>query len=157
MAVSLLFQAQDQVRRAGDSVGTVARTLLPVGRRIARLPLVDTLGRHAATRLDQAPERGARDVEVYRQRADTMVRQAASAAFRSPAMDNIVGEVTTRFATPIVEAQLPVVLERLGERPDVLHPIVDQTVERFATRFMVPHLDARSPDRPTSADPQVRA
>ena len=153
VAVGLLFQAQDQVRRAGDSVGTVARTLRPLGRRIARLPLVDTLGRHAATRLDQARERGAREVEVYRQRADTMVREAASAAFRSPAMDDIVGEVTTRFATPIVEAQLPVVLERLGERPDVLRPIVDQTVERFAARFMMPYLDGRIPDRPTAADP----
>ena len=140
MAVGLLFQAQDQVRRAGDSVGKVARTLLP-------------RGRHADTRLDQAPERGAREVEVYRQRADTMVRQAASAAFRSPAMDNIVGEVTTRFATPIVEAQLPVVLERLGERPDVLHPIVDQTVERFATRFMMPYSQWRRPDQPAAADP----
>jgi len=86
-----------------------------------------------------------------------MVRQAASTALRFGTMDDIVGEVTTRFATPIVEAQLPIVIERLGERPDVLRPIVDQTVERFATRFMVPHLDARSPDRPTSADPQVRA
>jgi hypothetical protein len=82
-----------------------------------------------------------------------MVRQAASAAFRSRAIDDIVGEVTARFATPIVEAQLPVVLERLGERPEVLRPIVDQTVERFANRFMMPHLDGRIPDRPTAADP----
>jgi hypothetical protein len=68
-------------------------------------------------------------------------------------MDDIVGEVTTRFATPIVEAQLPVVLERLGERPEVLRPIVDQTVERFAARFMMPYLDGRNPDRPTPDDP----
>ena len=153
VAVGLLFQAQDQVRRAGDSVGTLARALLPLGRPIARLPLVDSVGRHAATRLDHARERGTREVEAYRRRADAMVRQAASAALRSRAMDDIVGEVTTRFATPIVEAQLPVVLERLGERPEVLRPIVDQTVERFANRFMMPRLEGRIPDRPTAADP----
>ena len=153
VAVGLLFQAQDQVRRAGDSVGTLARALLPLGRRIARLPLVDTVGRHAATRLDHARERGTREVEAYRRRADAMVQQAASAALRSRAMDDIVGEVTTRFATPIVEAQLPVVLERLGERPEVLRPIVDQTVERFATRFMMPRLDVPSPDQQTAGNP----
>jgi hypothetical protein len=147
VAVGLLFQAQDQVRRAGDSVGTLARALLPLGRRIARLPLVDTVGRHAATRLDHVRERGTREVEAYRQRVDAMVQQAASAALRSRTMDDIVGEVTTRFATPIVEAQLPVVLERLGERPEVLRPIVDQTVERFATRFMMPRLDVPNPDQ----------
>ena len=153
MAVGLLFQAQDQVWRAGDSVGKLARTLLPLGRRIARLPLVDTVGRHVATRLDHARERRIRESEDYRRRADAMVRQTASAALRSGTMDDIVGEVTTRFATPIVEVQLPIVLERLGERPDVLGPIVDQTVERFANLFMMPHLDGRSPDRPTAADP----
>ncbi|MGZ4666501.1 MAG: hypothetical protein ACXV5Q_16080, partial [Frankiaceae bacterium] len=97
--------------------------------------------------------RGTREVEAYRRRADAMVRHAASAALRSEAVDDIVGEVTARFATPIVEAQLPVVLERLGERPEVLRPIVDQTVERFATRFMMPRLDVRSPDKQTAGNP----
>jgi hypothetical protein len=153
MAVGLLFQAQDQVRRAGESIDTVTRTLLPLGRRIARLPLVDTVGRRAATRLDHARERGLREMENYRRRADAMVRQAASAALQSRAMDDIVTEVTTRFATPIVEAQLPVVIERLGERPEVLRPIVDQTVERFASRFLMPRPESPNANRPRAADP----
>ena len=133
VAVGLLFQAQDQVRRAGESI--------------------DTVGRRAATRLDHARERGLREMENYRRRADAMVRQAASAALQSRAMDDIVTEVTTRFATPIVEAQLPVVIERLGERPEVLRPIVDQTVERFASRFLMPRPESPNANRPRAADP----
>ena len=145
VAVGLLFQAQDQVRRVVRPVAeaTTATTITPcagtilwIGRRVARLPLVHLAGRQAATRLDHARERGTREVEDHRRRADAMVREVASAVMRSRAMEDIVGEVTKRFATPIVEAQLPVVIERLGERPEVLRPIVDETVERFATRFL---------------------
>ncbi len=145
VAVGLLFQAQDQVRsvvrplaeaRTATTITPVAGTILGVGRRVARLPLIHTAGRQAATRLDRARERGTREVEDHRQRMDAMVREVASAVMRSQAMEDIVAEVTKRFATPIVEAQLPVVIERLGERPEVLRPIVDETVERFAVRFM---------------------
>ena len=124
---------------------TTATTVAPfagasrwIGRRVARLPLVHPAGQQAASRIGHARERGTHEVEDYRRRADAMVREVASAVMRSRAIEDIVGEVTMRFATPIVEAQLPVVIERLGERPEVLRPIVDVTVERFATRFMTP-------------------
>lgn len=144
VALGLLLQAQDQVRRAVAPVtvatptAPAARTIVWLGHRVARLPLVDRAGRRAATRLDHARERGIREIEDQRRRGDAMVQEVASAVMRSRAMEDIVGEVTRRFATPIVEAQLPVVIERLGERPEVLRPIVDVTVERFAARFMTP-------------------
>jgi hypothetical protein len=137
LVIGVLAEAEEQVqRRAAGPVTTLGRTLRPVGRRIARLPLVDAGGRRAAASLSRLAERGRREEENYRRRADDVVRHAASAAVRSPALDDLVDEVAIRLAGPVVDAQLPLVLARLSERPDSLRRIVDETADRFANRFL---------------------
>lgn len=136
LAIGLLSQAQDQVRRVGGPVGALARSLAPMTRQLARIPLFEAGTRQAADRLASLADRGRREEEDYRRRADDVVRQAASAAVRSPALDDVVDQVATRLAGPVVNAQLPLVLQRLSERPEPLRRIVDETVDRFANRFL---------------------
>ena len=139
LAIGLLVEAEEQVqRRAAGPVGTVARALRPIRRQVARLPLVDRGERLAAARLVRLAERGRRAEENYRRRADDVVRHAALATVRSHALDKVVDEVATRLAGPVVDAQLPLVLEQLSQSPDSLRRIVDETAERFANRFIRP-------------------
>ena len=137
LAIGVLLEAEEQVqRRAAGPLGTAARALRPIRRQVARLPLVDRGSRLAAGRLMRLAERGRRAEENYRRRADDLVRHAAVATVRSPALDEGVDEVATRLAGPVVDAQLPLVLEQLSQRPDGLRRIVDETADRFANRFL---------------------
>ena len=124
-----MVEAEEQVqRRAAGPLGTVVRALRPSGGTVARVPLVDRGSRLAAARLVRLAERG--------RRADDLVRHAAFATVRSHALDEVVDEVATRLAGPVVDAQLPLVLEQLSQRPDGLRRIVDETADRFANRFL---------------------
>jgi hypothetical protein len=139
LAIGVLVEAEEQVQRqAAGPVGTAARAHRPIRRQVARLPLVDRGARFAAGRLVRLAERGRREEENYRRRADDVVRHAAVATVPSPALDEVVEEVATRLAGPVVDAQLPLVLEQLSQRPDGLRRIVDETADRFANRFLRP-------------------
>jgi hypothetical protein len=139
LAIGVMVEAEAQVqRRAAGPVGTVARALRPIRRQVARLPLVDRGAHLMGGRLMRLAERGRREEENYRRRADDVVRHAALATVRSHVLDKVVDEVAIRLAGPVVDAQLPLVLEQLSQRPDALRRIVDETADRFANRFLRP-------------------
>ena len=133
LAIGMIAEVEEQVQRPRWAQW---RALRPITRQVARVPLVDSGSRLAAARLVRLAERGRREEENYRRRADDLVRHAAFATVRSHALDEVVDEVATRLAGPVVDAQLPLVLEQLSQRPDGLRRIVDETADRFANRFL---------------------
>src|SRR5512135_1215826 len=88
LAIGVVVEAEEQVQRR--AVGTAARALRPIRQQVARLPLVNRGARFAAGPLMRLAERGRREEENYRRRADDLVRHAAVATVRSPALDEVV-------------------------------------------------------------------
>ncbi|MEZ5144497.1 MAG: hypothetical protein R2726_18595 [Acidimicrobiales bacterium] len=126
VVVGVVFETQDRVGGTAERVGAVVS---PWGRWVWRSPAVGPVRRAVDARLDALAERGAHEQAAGRALTSGVVDGAVARVAGSDRLPEAVDEVVGAVLPGILDAALPVAIDKLGERPELIEGLVGKILD----------------------------
>jgi len=125
LAVGAIVEGRETAAALADTARRVAEPVAPLVAWTGRLPLVGTMRRATIARLDEMARRGADELGESRELVDRFVDTATDRAMTSPAVPQLVGQMSDDLLPEILAAILPVAIAELTRDPEVLGAVID--------------------------------
>ena len=129
-------RAVDLVAATTHTVAGTADRLAPLTSWLWRAPVLDPLRRRADATIERLAERGRLEEDLARRQAHETFGLAVGSVTTSAVIDQVFGVVLDRNLQPILDSALPVALGSLGDKPELLVPLVESIVGQVLTPIL---------------------
>lgn len=120
--------AVDLVGGATHLLGATADRVAPLTSWMWRAPLLDPVRRRTDDTIARLAERGRFEEQIARRQAHETFGLTVGSVSSSAIIDQVIEEVLGRNLQPILDGALPVAIGGLGDRPELLVPLVQSIV-----------------------------
>jgi hypothetical protein len=121
-------RAADLLLGATHLVGAAFDRVAPVAGWAWRAPMLDPVRTRTDATVRRLADRGRLEEAVARRQAHETFGVAVGAVTTSTVIDQVIGDVLDRNLQPILDSALPVALGGLGDKPELLVPLVESIV-----------------------------
>jgi hypothetical protein len=118
----------DLVLGASHLAGAAIELVAPVTGWAWRAPMLDPVRARTEATLRRLADRGRSEERLARRQAHETFGVAVGAVTSSVVIDQVIGDVLDRNLQPILDSALPVALGSLGDKPELLIPLVESIV-----------------------------